>query len=546
MRLYSQTNVPTEVSFAATMSYDDIFNDVEVDVIFTGPDGRQWTVPAFWAGDNVFRVRFAAPKPGVYAYRSICTNSSDSGLHDATGELEATPYSGKHHLYRHGHLRVAANSRTLEHVDGTPFFWMGDTWWMGLTTRLDWPHGFKQLAADRAAKGFNLVQIVAGPLPDFDAETAAWHPQQANEAGWSWEQGWTRINPGYYDLADLRIAHLVESGLTPCIVGMWGYYLSCMGVEKAKKHWRNLIARYGAYPVIWCVAGEVIMPTYSHHPNWGDEPERLREGWTEVTRYVRAVDPYSSPVSAHAGLGGESRDMLTDESLIDLVMHQTGHSSYNSLKPSVDAINASIARQPRMPVVNSEVCYEGIMGGSRQEVQRFLFWTSLTSGSAGHTYGAQGIWAMSSRDEPFDGTTTSWGDGYWQDVMHYAGSGQVALGRRFFERYHWPEFEPLTVPEVEAAGRLSSFATGIPGKIAVFYLAATCMEDIFWGVQGLAITVDPGSSYTAYFFNPRTGVEISVSSVNLDALGRWPVPAKPTMEDWVLVLENEGTASPRC
>ena len=32
----------------------------------------------------------------------------------------------------------------------------------GLTERLAWPDGFKTLAADRKAKGFNVVQIVAG------------------------------------------------------------------------------------------------------------------------------------------------------------------------------------------------------------------------------------------------------------------------------------------------------------------------------------------------------------------------------------------------
>jgi len=35
-----------------------------------------------------------------------------------------------------------------------------------------------------------------------------------------------------------------------------------MGIEKMKKHWRYLIARYGAYPVVWCLAGEGIMPYY--------------------------------------------------------------------------------------------------------------------------------------------------------------------------------------------------------------------------------------------------------------------------------------------
>ena len=47
-----------------------------------------------------------------------------------------------------------------------------------------------------------------------------------------------------------------------------------MGIERVKKHWRNLVARYGAYPVIWCLAGEVNLPTYSH---LSDEQRRVTE-----------------------------------------------------------------------------------------------------------------------------------------------------------------------------------------------------------------------------------------------------------------------------
>jgi hypothetical protein len=39
-------------------------------------------------------------------------------------------------FYTHGPIRVAASHRHFEHADGTPFFWLGDTWWMGLTERL--------------------------------------------------------------------------------------------------------------------------------------------------------------------------------------------------------------------------------------------------------------------------------------------------------------------------------------------------------------------------------------------------------------------------
>lgn len=535
-----RTNVPVELAFDSTASYEDMSSEIEVDVLFTGGDGSEWRVPAFWAGGTAFRVRFAAPTPGRYTYRTICSNAGDSGLHDQTGEIEIAPYTGDNHLYQHGPLRVSQNHRTLEHADGTPFFWMGDTWWMGLTKRLDWPHGFESLAADRAAKGFNLIQIVAGPLPDFDAEDATWHPQQANEAGWPWEKDWARINPEFYNLADQRIAHLVERGLVPCIVSMWGFYLPFMGVQKVKQHWRNLVARYGAYPVIWCLAGEVEMPTYSHHR----DPEALQaeksalvEGWTEVARYLRELDPYRHAITVHPAWTQSGRDSIPTESLIDIDMLQTSHGGHAILGRTVDRMSSANDKMPRMPVVNGEPCYEGIMGTAWQEMQRFVFWTSITSGSAGHTYGAQGVWAMSSRDEPFVGSTSSWGDGFWQDVMHYPGSAQVGLGRGFLERYSWWLFEPRREPEVEKLER-PPFAVGIPGKTAVFYLAGQWADGRFTGVQGTRIRIEPGAQYRALFFNPRTGADVEVGPVKPDPDGFWPVPSKPTMDDWVLALEN--------
>ena len=38
---------------------------LEVDVVFTAPDGGEFRVPAYWAGDGEWRVRFAPPAPGL-------------------------------------------------------------------------------------------------------------------------------------------------------------------------------------------------------------------------------------------------------------------------------------------------------------------------------------------------------------------------------------------------------------------------------------------------------------------------------------------------
>lgn len=548
-------NVPIEIPFTGVEPYKDVFNDIEVDVVLRGPGGQVWRVPAFWAGDRTFTVRFSPPAAGQYTYESICTNPADAGVHGRTGGFSVQAYEGSVQLYKRGRLHVAASKRTLEHQDGTPFFWLGDTWWFGLIKRLDWPFGFRRLTADRVAKGFSAIQIVAGPLPDYDAIVNPFDPQQGNEAGLSWEEGWRRINPAYYDLADLRIAHLVESGLVPCIVGMWGYFLPAMSVEKVKKHWRNLIARYGAWPVVWCVAGEVNMPTYSLAGENAAQRDIIRatqeEGWTEVARYVRKLDPFHNPITAHPS-HPDSRAMLRDESVLDMDMLQTGHSSYHSLMPSIKTLSDCIAKRPRMPTFIGEADYEGIMGGSKDEVQRFLLWASMTSGACGYTYGAQGLWAMNSSQEEHRGFTGNWGEGYWTDVMYYPGSGHMGVGRKFFERYPWWLFEPRSVPPLQGCPATFPYATGIPKAVAIYYLPASCLDDELKGLQVKGceqIAVEPGSSYEAYFFNPRTGQDVrsytaaglqkvTLGRVAPDDNGLWKIPPKPTMADWVLVLEN--------
>ncbi|OPZ82016.1 MAG: putative endoglucanase [bacterium ADurb.Bin429] len=519
-------NVPLEMALGTSSA--------PVDVQVSG-EGGSWVLPAYLVSDGTCRARFAAPLPGRYTY------SASTG---AQGEITVAPYAGENPLYRHGRLRVAATRRSLEHADGTPFFWLADTWWMGLTTRLDWPRGFHSLVADRVIKGFNAVQMVAGPLPDFDAVTGAWNPQQQNEGGFSWKENWAALNPAYYDDADRRIAALVDAGLLPIIVGMWGYYLPFMGRERAMAHWRNLVARYAAYPVAWCIAGEVNMPTYSLFADQQKAAAARNEqeaGWTEVARMVRHLDPYRNPLTAHPS-HPDSRAMLHDESLLDLDLLQTGHGGYQSLGPTVETVQACLAKTPPMPVINSEVCYEGIMGGSWHEVQRFLFWTCLTLGCAGHTYGAQGIWAMNSREERFYGTTPNWGDGFWQDVMHLPGSMHVGMGRQFVLRYPWWKLTPREEPALPE-GRLSAFSCGIPGALSIIYLPVGCVANELrgmhnsWATDVAEIALEPGA-YRACYLNPRTLEELPIGAAVPGCTGRWTPPPKPSMEDWVLVVEN--------
>jgi hypothetical protein len=440
-RRRTEANVMVELSLPASRDYANSFVETAFDVAFTEPSGRELRVPAFWASDRRWKVRYASPVVGRHKFRSLFPDTNDRGLHDFAGEIEVTAYRGTNPLYRHGALQVAANRRYLEHQDHTPFLWLGDTWWMGLCHRLHWPDEFQALAADRRQKGFNVVQIVAGLYPDMPP----FDPRGANENGFPWEPNYTRIRPEYFDAADRRIAHLVDAELIPCIVGAWGYFIPLMGVERMKQHWRNLIARYGAWPVVWCIAGEANLPYYLVKGFPYDDREQVKQ-WTEVARYVRKIDPYHRPITMHpTGLNRLSaRHAIDDVALLDIDMLQTPHGERAAMLPTVRTVRESYADHPIMPVINGEASYEMLNGKIEARWPRAMFWICMLNGAAGHTYGANGIWQCNRREAPHGASPHggNYGNIPWDDAMQLPGSTQVGLGKALLAKFRWQNFEP--------------------------------------------------------------------------------------------------------
>ena len=525
-------NQATEWSFVSAKTRRDPFHDIELDVLFQGPEGRTWRVPAFWAGDSEWRVRFAPPLTGSYTYRTICSDEADPDLHDVRGTLEAHPDKGANPLLRHGPLQISANRRYLEHRDGTPFFWLGDIWWLGLTKRLAWPDGFCQLAADRAAKGFSVILLTAG-LP---CDMAAFDPRSVNEAGFPWEPDYRRINPAFFDMADLRIRGLVRAGLTPCIVGAWSFYLDWMGIERMTQHWRYLIARWGAYPVIWCLGGTVPLPWYLD-PDRETRMPALRQGWGEVARYIRRMDPYGHPLVTHTIPGVEPLT-AEDEDLLDARALFTGIGRPDAFGRSLTTVQEALAREPHKPVIQIEGGFEG----ARAEVdtQRLAFWALTLSGMAGFTYGANGIWQANNPGDPFGPSPwgVAMGDTPWEVAAQYPGSTQLGIGKALLERYPWWAFTPhpeWVTPHADGENPTAPYAAGIPGQVRVIYLPRL----FFPPPRGEGATVEelePEVNYTARFMDPRTGQAHDLGLVT--GSPRWTIPLPPTMGDWLVTLER--------
>jgi hypothetical protein len=533
-----------ELAFGAEKDRDDPAGAIDLDVTFTTPSSKVIRVPAFWAGGKTWKVRYSSREVGAHTYVTSCTDPDEKGLHDRKGSIEIGRDEGDNPLYRHGPLRVAADRRHFEHADGTPFFWLGDTWWMGLCQRLRWPDEFRTLAADRRSKGFTVVQIVAGLYPDMPA----FDPRGKNEAGFPWTEGYGRVRPEYFDRADERLIYLVHEGLVPCIVMAWGYHVPWMGAPKMKKHIRYVMARYGALPVVWCMAGEVNLPYYLEK-GWPRGGEKQAAAWEEVIRYSRTINGFNRLITVHpTGIGPLSGRMLyRDQTLLDFDMLQTGHGTREVLPPTIRTLRASYAAKPLMPVVNGEVCYEALLGKIPAEIPRLMFWTNVLSGAAGHTYGANGIWQLNRREEPYGKSPHggTYGPIPWDEAMRLPGSGQLGLAKALLMKLPWQQLKPhqewATWAKEEGTAERSEFqvpyTSGIPGKLRIIYAPLSRPVSV--------LSLEPASEYVARFFDPVSGAGSLVGPVRPDKARSWTVlPPRGTKTDWVLILETEGTKRP--
>lgn len=541
-------------------AYADPFNDVDVDVVFNRGE-KSWRVPMFWRGGSRWTVRFAPPSPGKYTYHLESTDKNNPDLNGHDGLVSVAAYSGKNALLKHGVLKVSSNKRYFEHADRTPFYWLGDTWWTGLSDRLSWD-GFKKLTSDRKDKGFSVVQLVVGLVPSNE-ELAPVDPGFRNEGGHVWDAEFQRIDPEYFDYADRRIQHLVDVGIVPVIVGGWYQVLQQMGVHKMKQHWRYIIARYGAYPVLWSIGGEVSDSLASVAKK---REEGADSAWAQVARYVRAIDPYEHPMTVHE-FPAPWDGGLEDESLTDFDLTQASHFGWSSIATEIAQLTTLYARTKlTKPVIQGEIGYEQLGGEHLQDFQRASFWLAMLNGAAGYTYGTIETAEAYTADKPLH--RKRWSFSTWEEAMNFPGARQVALNARLLRQYPWHRFAPhpewvsprgttFLKPNDDARAvgldlidahisavkksprpleneipigewkRLGAtfrypYAAGIPGELRIIYIPyfGAIIPD-----PPTVLSLEPDVTYRAYYWDPAFGIKVDLGIV------RRPQPGKVIFKD---------------
>ena len=87
------------------------------------------------------------------------------------------------------------------------------------------------------------------------------------------------------------------------------------------------------------------------------------------------------------------------------------------------------------------------------------------------TYGANGVWQMTSEGGPSSNVNSSWGSGSatWREAMHYPGGRHVGIGRRIIERFRWWDLRPIPSEPRARADRSGLFAAANK-EVAIYFL----------------------------------------------------------------------------
>ncbi len=533
---WRQVIIPCEIS----CDYENPFLDVSITAEFTGPDGTCISREAYWDGGRSYKIAFAPTCPGLWHW--VIKAPKDTGVDGQEGSLSCTPYDGPLPIYRHGFLKVDQSRKFLTYADGTPFFWLGDTHWAFAYSER-WEESnhpemtsmFKGMADRRAAQGFTVYQT--NLRADFT--------YGGTETSRYWADGHPGTLPNvefYQNELDRRMYYLADLGLVNALGFAW-----FMSINNQIGLWKNMarymVARYGALPMVWTLAGEVA----------GYSPEPMRSqfinSWREVAVYLSEIDSYGTLQTAHYDNHRPFSDYYYDEEWYDFTLNQAGHGDF-----PISAADFYTYRKdhPDKPFVEGESLYEFCStleeNGTRlctADMVRRVAYTAMQSGACGYTYGAQGIWdnvwEAPEKPDPFN-AFNRFGIPWYQAID---GIGAVQMGymKRFYEDAHFEDMTPIPVDSITPFGVTS----GNDAPPTLFDPLATANGDrsciiIYYNELtrgGCRISGMKPGVWSAEWFDPRTAVHTTASERFVPENGCFEAPARPEGGDWLLVLKAE-------
>ena len=421
--------------------------------------GKTITVPGFWDGDNLWKIRFAPPFSGTWIYETSSHDRAMNGKKGRTTVTDWTPGELAANPCRRGLIVVNKTGerpgRYFMYSDGTPFLWIADTWW-------DWTNkyirfeSFKKLANTRSEQGFNIGQLFF--------------------AGNGWEGESSLLDSSFMHprIEQIRkvekmIEYANSKGITVWIHAWWSRegIDKSIGADNMVRWWRYVVDRLHAFNVIWVLAGEYNMNNYGGFP---------LEFWNELGQVIKTEDPYDRIKGVHPTPpmweGGaeapqwSTAEAIHDQTWLDYNQSQCGHARWcNELIPEI--ISRAYAKTPAKPVVVTEPWYEFIKDNPSAMDIRFGAWSAMMSGAAGHSYGGGHIWRVHLPERPSEVGSWPMDTSFSTNTLLYPGALSVGFMGKYLRKLDWWKLEPH--PEL-VTDNPSHFCLAIPGNEYLFYL----------------------------------------------------------------------------
>lgn len=540
----------------AGKEYENPYSEVDVWVDLKGP-GFDRRCYGFWDGNNIWRIRVMATGPGKWSWSSG-SNQDDDGLDGKSGSFQANEWSETDkqcNPLRRGMIRHTTNGHAFEYKDGTPMFWLADTWWSCMTQRYAWyddevrrkvgtpDAGFKDYVRFRKAQGFNGCMVVAA-FPNWDAENSAWggsnwEDEAGNRAflGPATSPDLNRINPAYFQSMDKKVDHLNANGFIPFIEtarrDIASYWKSGFG-------WPESYARYIRY--IWFrYQGNIVINSPIHL----DGMALSGEEWNQAANIIK--DRYdwapfghqasANPPGSNADPNGSTLNAFghTDQAKW-LTFHSVGNCRNHELFPR---LTDAFFRRNYVPCLNNEPYYDGLMWGDTAKLGtdeaayycRVALYGSVLSGAlAGHVYGANHIW-----DGDIDMPKAF--------LVQSAFQMQHILKFLFSEGMKYQELLPIkellipnqTANEDKNMGWAYCMRTS-DQSLFLLYFEKKCRNATLRGAR-------PNSTYTIRWFDTIDGKWESTQEVLSDEEGKITLPDFPgrvsiSERDWAVKLNE--------
>ena len=549
----------TELTFNSSKEYSGETNEAAgllFDVVFTHKDtGVSLTIPGFWDGGTVYKVRFAPTKYGIWEYKTVC--EADASLNGKIGTLGANAYKGDLEIYKRGFVKVDPAKKYFVFDDNTPFFYLGDTHWGMFNESFDTKGDnagdiqtdshFKYIVDKRIEQGFTVYQ--SEPIGSkFDLTDGI---LGANDIA-----GFQDADRYYKYIADKGLVHANAQICFPTFADKIASDNAAL--EVFARYW---VARFGAYPVMWTLAQEIDNDFFHEK---GNQSHITAEDnmWVRVAEFMNKYDAYDHPLSGHQE--GSGSTSITGESATTLnksnggksvfaseeVTKRTGHNWW-ACQTHVDykddhhfkTAQEYWASSKVAIMYESKYCYLW----TKNFGARVQGWVAYLNGFYGYGYGAQDIWCFGSSfgkdKQTHDGVelvTVKDKQIQWHESVEFESAYQVGYMRQFLQQLEWwnliPDFDKNNYYSPSHESAQYSCAT-IGNDVYVIYIFGSS------AYTGMIRGLDASATYTVKWYNPKTneytliGDKITANAIDGEGNPVYNIGQKPdlTTQDWVIL-----------